>query len=895
VSENLFHSIYVSPSGHPTPDTPWLETAWGKALRRSIPEGLWALTNEKAQGDSTFEFWRSIATRFLSILAERQNLENESERCEVLIENSELEDVLSRRPPCVGSEYLSIESLAGIWAEMNKRLRAQLRERDCTPAGWLETFGSHWSSLGRVCLHLAENRRSESHPFAFLATIALSVSNEGRVLYTPLGRAFSEAETKSQKKRLGWFMKPLDEAAKSLPWLATAISSGDVFGAQTWTPQQAHDFLKSLATLDSFGVRARIPDWWKSGNQQVKVKVVVDAVAGSRLGADGLLQFDFKVALNDEDLTAEEWKALLVSTDPLVRLRGRWVEVDKEKIEQALAHWSKAAAEAKEGGLAWHEGMRLLAGLGKKQGLLSAPGADVPELTKDWTSYVAGPRLSDTLATLRKPDLAADVCSHGKDLHATLRPYQERGVAWLALLTDLGLGACLADDMGLGKTIQVITLLLYRQRQSCGHFRTLLVAPASLLANWRDECAKFSPTLRVHVDHAAFALQNDVEFDAADLVVTTYGALLRSERLGARSWDLLVLDEAQAIKNPQASQTRAVKSLRSRARIALTGTPVENRLMDLWSLFDFLNPGLLSNQQEFKRFVNPGSGEMLRLGQLRGLTQPYILRRLKTDRSVIQDLPDKTEMRVWCALSKTQAALYEGTVREFARALKVSKGTTRRGIVLSFLMRFKQICNHPDQAQGGAEFDPRASGKFVRLREIVETIVERQEKLLVFSQYREMCPVLAKWLTPLFGRPGLVLDGQTAVAKRRELVTQFQAENGPPFFILSLKAGGTGLTLTAANHVIHFDRWWNPAVENQATDRAFRIGQHRGVLVHKFICRGTLEERIDEMIEAKKSLAEGVLGADGAELPLTELSDAELLKLVSIDLTAVASDAEGVT
>jgi non-specific serine/threonine protein kinase len=368
--------------------------------------------------------------------------------------------------------------------------------------------------------------------------------------------------------------------------------------------------------------------------------------------------------------------------------------------------------------------------------------------------------------------------------------------------------------------------------------------------------------------------------------------LARLDTLRKRKWRLAILDEAQAIKNPIARQTKAVKDLTAAGRIALTGTPVENRLGDLWSLFDFINPGLLGSAKAFSTFAKElARRQANQYGPLRALVRPYILRRLKTDKSIIADLPEKSEVSAFCALSRRQAALYEQSVRELAQTLKTVDGIQRRGIVLAFLMRLKQICNHPAQWLGDADFDPAHSGKFHRLREICEELAQRQEKTLVFTQFREITAPLADFLAGVFGRPGLVLHGQTAVAKRQQLVADFQCDDGPPFFVLSLKAGGTGLNLTAASHVIHFDRWWNPAVENQATDRAFRIGQKKNVFVHKFVCRGTVEDRIDELINGKVALARELLDdPSGGEKLLTEMSDRELLDFVALDVhRAVAS------
>ncbi len=376
----------------------------------------------------------------------------------------------------------------------------------------------------------------------------------------------------------------------------------------------------------------------------------------------------------------------------------------------------------------------------------------------------------------------------------------------------------------------------------------------------------------------------------ADVILTTYGTVLRVPWIAEERFGVVALDEAQAIKNPDAKQTRAVKALESDTRLALTGTPVENRLGDLWSLVDFLCPGLLGSAKAFREATKRLEADRARgYAPLRSLTRPYLLRRMKSDKSVVADLPDKTEVRAYCPLTKVQAALYERAVGELEETIDGVEGIQRRGVVLAYLLRFKQICNHPSQWLGDGAYDPAQSGKLARLAELCEPIAARQEKLLVFTQFREMTGPLASFLAGIFGRPGLVLHGETPVKKRPELVAAFQEESGPPFFVLSLKAGGTGLNLTAASHVIHFDRWWNPAVENQATDRAYRIGQKKNVLVHKFVCRGTIEEKIDALLEAKRSLSDEIL-AGGGEAWLTELPSDELLRMVSLDLATALEE-----
>jgi non-specific serine/threonine protein kinase len=597
------------------------------------------------------------------------------------------------------------------------------------------------------------------------------------------------------------------------------------------------------------------------------------------------------VTLDGEPLTEDEISKLLAGSDGLVLMRGRWVEVDRNKLSGMLARFRQAEKTAMQGGFTFAEAMRMLAGA-------HVGPDDVPSADQDWSSIVAGPWLAETLAGLRSPEGLAHI-EPGSTLKAELRPYQKAGVRWLYFLHRLGLGACLADDMGLGKTIQVLALLLVLrgQRQPGIQPRTnLLVAPASLLANWADEIKRFAPELKARVMHpstmsgAELKAIDQQQLADVDLVITSYGSLLRLPWMTDTHWHLAILDEAQAIKNPDTKQTRATKKLNARTRIALTGTPVENRLTDVWSIFDFINPGLLGSSKEFASFTK-------RLAErphhpyapLRELIRPYILRRLKTDKSVITDLPEKTELKAFCRLSQKQAALYRQTVQDLAAQLEHAEGITRRGTILAFLMRFKQICNHPSQWLDDGAWHEADSGKFARLREIAEIIAARQEKVLVFTQFRETTGPVASFLGSVFGRSGVVLHGGTAIKERRQLVRQFQEDERVPFFVLSLKAGGAGLNLTAATHVVHFDRWWNPAVENQATDRAFRIGQSKHVMVHKFVCSGTMEEKMDALIESKQQLSKDVLES-GAEMLLTEMKDDELLKLVALDVHAALQE-----
>ena len=867
--------------GAPPPPPPRVAKAVAEAFNLGLGPGLVHLASRQLTTElpPSLGFGRDLGKTYLVALCA---LSEPPAVGELAPPDGELRDRVEAVPPMAGAEYATLATLIDAWNEIDAYVGAELAAFDGSVHDYVHELNPAYHGIGRVTLHLAEHKKHPATPFAFLATYAEGMQQSGKVRHVPLGKAIEAY--RDDRERLLRLLRPVHAAAERNAVVKDLSDSGDLFHPLAWTPAEAYGFLRAIPDCQESGLVVRLPDWWRGRPNRPQVTVSVGASKPSGLGMDAMLDFHPALTLDGDELSAEEQEKLLSGARGLRRLKGRWVEVDPDRLHQALDRFRSIADAATEG-VTFAEGMRLLAGTDA-----AAPEDDLGSATEEraWAGVEAGPWLRATLEQLRRPDGGG--ADPGEELKGTLRPYQRDGVAWLRLLARLGLGGCLADDMGLGKTIQVISLLLLLRRdgEPGPH---LLVVPASLLGNWKMEMGRFAPDVRLLVAHrseltpAALKELADKPLDDVDVVMTTYATLARLAWLRERRWGLAVLDEAQAIKNPGTRQTRAAKSLRTRMRFALTGTPVENRLGDLWSLFDFLCPGLLGTAKAFTEFskqlaAEGGPG----YAPLRRLLKPYVLRRLKTDPTVVPDLPDKTEMTVYCGLTPWQASLYEEAVTELRDSLEELEGIERRGVVLAFLLRFKQICNHPSQWTGDGGYDASASGKFARLAELCETLAARQERLLVFTQFREMTRPLAGFLAEVFGRPGLILHGQTPVKRRQKLVAEFQTDGGPPFFVLSLKAGGTGLNLTAANHVVHFDRWWNPAVENQATDRAFRIGQHRNVMVHAFVCRGTIEERIDAMLAEKRQLMDEVL-AGSAEQSLTEMDTDELVELVSLDIT----------
>ena len=803
---------------------------------------------------------------------------------------------IDEAPPFPGSEYLTTDVLAGLWQETGILLAANCAALPEGLAGYLRTPRAGWHLVGRVTFHLAENKRDPDKPFAFLATYTDTLSAAGKPQHIPLARALQTYAAAQDQHTLNAILSPVRAAADTIPWVRDLLESRRVFSALSWLPAEAYRFIRDLPLLESAGLVLKVPDWWKGGRpSRPAVQVKLDADK-SILGVGAMLQFHISTTLDGTPLTAEDWDRIKNSPTGLVNLRGQWVEIDQSQLGQVMDHWDKVAAAHAHGGLTFHEGMRFLAGFHPGSG---GPAEEFTETLTNWTEVTAGKNLAAILEQIRHPDAPVSPTS----ILATLRPYQEKGLAWLTFMRCLGLGACLADDMGLGKTLQVIALMAQGETDTASVNKpVILVVPASLIGNWLSEFKKFAPQLRVFPAHPSRTARETIDhalahpdevFPHYHAILTSYGLLQRSPALQSYHWQAVILDEAQAIKNAGTAQAKAVKKTTALWRLALTGTPVENRPGDLWSLFDFLNPGMLGGATAFAATLKRLTESKTGYAPLRRLIQPYILRRMKTDKSIIADLPDKTEITTHCTLSRKQAIIYGKLVEQLKVDLKdpALEPMQRRGLVVGYLMKFKQVCNHSSHWSGDGVYAPADSGKFQRLAELCQEIAGRQERVLVFTQFREIIEPLHAYLTSVFRRPGLFLHGGTPVRERQKLVDQFQSPNGPPFFLLSVKAGGTGLTLTAASHVIHFDRWWNPAVENQATDRAYRIGQKRNVLVHKFVTTGTLEERIDQMLESKKATSNELLGPDGGpEVLFTEMSNEALIQFVALDATAVFKD-----
>jgi SNF2 family DNA or RNA helicase len=671
----------------------------------------------------------------------------------------------------------------------------------------------------------------------------------------------------------------LGQAAAIFPPLESSLRTPHPEACHLST-KQAYAFLREAAPLmEHSGFGVLMPQWWKKDRRKrLGIRATISPADGRGiLNLDALVRFRWELAIGDKVLDPDVFANLAALKLPLVQVRGEWVELQPEQIEAAIQFWERQAGEDE---MKLREALHL--GLAEEGQAGELPIVDVE--TQGWVDDLLR-QLSggEPLTELPQPER----------FKGQLRPYQVRGFSWLEFLRRWGLGACLADDMGLGKTVQAIALFLHDLDTGQAEEPVLVVCPTSVLGNWRREIRRFAPSLDVFVHHGSDRVRGETFASIArqhHVIITTYALARRDgETLRKVTWNGIVLDEAQNIKNPIAKQTQAIRRLKAEYRVGLTGTPVENRLSELWSIMQFLNPGYLGSQKAFsERFARPIERyqEQEAAARLRKLVQPFVLRRVKTDPTIIQDLPEKMENKVYCTLAPEQATLYQATVEDAMLQVEEAEGIQRRGLVLSMLTKLKQICNHPAHFLKDGSPLPGRSGKLARLGEMLEEVFSVDERALVFTQYTEMGMLLQHYLQELLGGEVLFLYGGTPAERRDRMVARFQEEqHGPAIFLLSLRAGGLGLNLTRANHVFHFDRWWNPAVEDQATDRAFRIGQMKDVWVHKFICVGTLEERIDELIESKKALVDSIIGT--GEAWLTELDTDQLREIVTLSGEAI--------
>lgn len=680
-------------------------------------------------------------------------------------------------------------------------------------------------------------------------------------------------------------LQGLGLASRYYPPIAQSLETGYPTGCDL-DPIQAYEFIQAIAwQLQDRGLGVILPAGLQGGQSSqrlgVSIQSQVQPKKGERLSFQSLVSYRLQLMLGKQVISERDFQNLLDQRSPLVEIGGQWLILQPVEVRAA-----QAILQQRQGplDLTVEEALRLA--VGERQTLAKLPVV----------KFEATGILQDLIQTLSNPQGVKPMAAP-PGFKGELRPYQARGVGWLAFLERWGLGACLADDMGLGKTPQLLAFLLHLQAEASLEQPVLVVCPTSVLSNWWHEVQKFAPGLKVTLHHGDRRKKGQPllkAYQSQHLILTSYSLLHRDlSSLKLVQWRGIVLDEAQNIKNAEAKQSQSVRQLTAGFRIALTGTPVENRLRELWSILDFLNPGFLGSQAYFqKRFATPIEkyGDRQSLYALRSLVRPFILRRLKTDQSIIQDLPAKQEMTVFCALSRRQAELYQQLVDQALENIETSTGIQRHGQILTLILKLKQLCNHPAQFLKEPQLSqPEASGKLLRLEEMLEEVVSEGERALIFTQFAEWGHLLQPYLTHKFKRDVLYLHGGTPRLKRQALIERFQNDpDGPQLFILSLKAGGTGLNLTRANHVFHVDRWWNPAVENQATDRAFRIGQTRNVQVHKFVCTGTLEEKIHQILESKQQLAEQTV--DAGENWLTQLDTDQLRQLLLLDRGSIIDE-----
>jgi len=818
----------------------------------------------------SLNFWRALAQIFIEKLKKYSDIEMVRHKVKIIFLAEELVGLIDAAPLMTGMEYLSLDLLSGVWKDLNQLFSQKIQLFSGDVKSFFHEFSPHIHLAGRVYFHLVENK-DENFPFQFLATYATKL--KGSLKHRPLQYALEEY--KGKQDQLLELLTTVHSAAKNSELLKELLDTGELFHHLAWDTEDAYGFLQQLHTFEYCGIICRIPDWWKKSGSKPVVKIKLGTKEPSFVGMNALLDFQADIFIGDDPISLEDAQKLLAQSSGLARIKNRWIEVDKDKLQNLLNAYEKAMGMKNNAGFTIKEALQLQ--LHPEKLSFSGEETDLEISNGKW--------LESIIKKLNKPELVTCI-DPAEGFLAILRKYQKKGLNWLLFLDSLGFGACLADDMGLGKTIQVLGFLSILKLKDPDK-TSLLIIPASLISNWENEIKRFLPNLKYYIAHPGYTKKNADKKPGLknfNLIITTYAMAQRNKWMEKITWRCLILDEAQAIKNPGTRQSKYVKKLKADTKITMTGTPIENSLVDLWSLFDFLNPGLLGTAREFKRFSSRLKKVPSGYKNLKKIIAPFILRRMKTDKAIAPDLPEKVEMKTFPELSKKQVVLYTDFVEELKdRLIEAEQGIQRKGLILSSLIKFKQICNHPDQYLGTEGFKPEESGKFIRLGELCETIYAKRERVLVFTQFKEMIDPIFKFLEIIFHHKGCIIHGSLTVKKRKQEIERFGKKDYVPFMVLSIKAGGVGLNLTRANHVIHFDRWWNPAVEDQATDRVFRIGQKKNVLVHKFITKGTIEEKIDMMIENKKELSEKII-PDSQGTLITEMDNNQLMDMFKLKI-----------
>lgn len=818
--------------------------------------------NEKPKNlTPSMNYLHFISELFIKALSSLSELEIMRERVQLELSKEYETRLLKSMPYVIGMEHITRNWLVTQWNRLLEVFKSAIQNTNLTIQEFFESINKDIHIADRIYFHLVE-QKNEIRPFAFLATYAVEGKNKAKHL--PLAHALKNFD---DQKKLIQLIGSVAKASEKSDFISEILVSGELFSPLALTEEEAYLFLKDIEIYESFGIMCRIPNWWRKINRNLGVKISVGNEKPSKVGLDALVDFRPEIYLGDQVITREELNNFLKLSEGLLLFKGQWIEINKNNLEKISDAIAQIDSLLNKDGLTLKEVMRMQ--LGESESF-NYDDLDIEYTNGDWLNGILSNINAQTEHNFHIED----------SFKATFRDYQKTGYKWLLHMHQYNLGACLADDMGLGKTVQVIGFLEYVRKNQDG--QALLVLPASLIGNWEKEIQRFAPELPYRVLHSSKGKNAADELDSdMFLFITTYGMVKRLDYLKDHFFNFLILDEAQAIKNPNTQQTKTIKSLKAGMKIALTGTPIENNLIDLWSLFDFLNKDLLGSMKEFKQFAKKLSSEPSGYLKLKQVIQPFIMRRMKTDPTIVPDLPDKLEFNQYTLLTQKQEVLYKKVLKDMMETIESAEGMERKGLVLSTIMKFKQICNHPSQYLGDSNYKGNSSGKFLQLKSICENIYEKRERVIVFTQFKEMTGPISDYLEKVFNKKGLILHGGTPVKKRQEMVDQFNGENYIPYMVLSLKAGGVGLNLASANHVIHFDRWWNPAVENQGTDRAFRIGQNKDVMVYKFITKGTVEEKISEMLEDKSKLSEDIL-QDSGEKWITEYSNDELIALFSL-------------